>query len=176
MQAMRDFERDYKIRIFTDEVYKVQDIWLQSNTVYDPTTKKNITISADISLEAFNERKAALDDLATYSNSSEFTSLDDLLEFTPSAEAKVKYNNLYNLYDADGNYKQGVELQKVLVRRFYRQESRKFYESNPDTKKFQNDFDHFVNSELASLGITKDDNPERYEAEIKKFLAVLVNE
>jgi hypothetical protein len=171
MQAMRDFERDYKIRIFTDEVYKVQDIWLQSNTVYDPTTKKNITISADISLEAFNERKAALDDLATYSNSSEFTSLDDLLEFTPSAEAKVKYNNLYNLYDADGNYKQGVELQKVLVRRFYRQESRKFYESNPDTKKFQNDFDHFVNSELASLGITKDDNPERYEAEIKKFLA-----
>lgn len=170
MQEMRDFDRDFMTRKYTDEVYKVQDIWLQSNTVYDPITKKNVIISADVSLEAFNERKAALDDLATYANSSEFTSLDDLLEFTPSAEARVKYNNLYNLYDSDGEYKQGVELEKVLVRRFYRQESRKFYESNPNTNKFQKDFDHFINSELASLGISQDSNPERYDAEVKKFL------
>ena len=73
MQAMRDFERDYKVRRYTDEVYKLQDIWLQSNTVMDPTTKKTVTISANVSLEAYQERKAALDDLNTYSDSNEFT-------------------------------------------------------------------------------------------------------
>ena len=169
-QALRDFERDFKVRKYTDEVYKVQDIWLQDNTVYDPTTKKEIAIPAEISLEAYTERKAAMDDLATYSNSNEFTTLDDLLEFTPSAEAKVKYNNLYNLYDNNGNYKQGVELQKVLVRRYHRQESRKFNESVPNTVRFQRDFEHFINNELASLGITADATPDRYAAEIKKFM------
>jgi hypothetical protein len=170
MQAIRDFERDYKVRRYTDDVYKVQDIWLQDNVVYDPTTKKDVIISADVSLEAYNERKTALDDLSTYSDSNEFTSLDDLLEFTPSAEAKVKYNNLYNLYDNNGNYKQGIELEKVLVRRYYRQQSRQFNESISNIDKFQRDYEHFVNNELASLGITKDATPERFDAEIKKFL------
>jgi hypothetical protein len=170
MQAIRDFERDYKVRRYTDEVYKVQDIWLQDNVVYDPTTKKDVVISADVALEAYNERKAALDDLSTYSDSNEFTSLDDLLEFTPSAEAKVKYNNLYNLYDNNGNYKQGVELEKVLVRRYYRQQSRQFNESISNIDKFQRDYEHFINNELASLGITKDATPERFDAEVKKFL------
>jgi hypothetical protein len=170
MQAIRDFERDYKVRRYTDDVYKVQDIWLQDNVVYDPTTKKDVVISADVALEAYNERKAALDDLSTYSDSNEFTSLDDLLEFTPSAEAKVKYNNLYNLYDNNGNYKQGIELEKVLVRRYYRQQSRQFNESISNIDKFQRDYEHFVNNELASLGITKDATPERFDAEIKKFL------
>jgi len=169
MQAIRDFDRDYKVRRYTDEVYKLQDIWLQSNTVIDPTTKKTVTISADVSLEAYQERKAALDDLSTYADSNEFTSLDDLLEFTPSAASKVKYNNLYNLYDNNGNYKQGIELEKVLVRRYYRQQSRQFYESVPVLDKFQRDYEHFINTELASLGITKDATPEKYDAEIKKF-------
>ena len=169
MQAIRDFDRDYKVRRYTDEVYKLQDIWLQSNTVLDPTTKKTVTISADVSLEAYQERKAALDDLSTYADSNEFTSLDDLLEFTPSAASKVKYNNLYNLYDNNGNYKQGIELEKVLVRRYYRQQSRQFYESVPVLDKFQRDYEHFINTELASLGITKDATPEKYDAEIKKF-------
>jgi len=170
MQAIRDFERDFKIRRYTDEVYEVQNIWLQDNTIEDPTTKKLITISSDVALEAYNERKAALDDLSTYSNSSEFTTLDDLLEFTPSAASKVKYNNLYNLYDNDGNYKQGVELEKVLIRRFYRQESRKFNESVPNEVRFQKDFEHFVNSELPSKGITEDGTPERYALEVNKFI------
>ena len=170
MQAIRDFERDYKVRRYTDEVYQVQDIWLQDNTIFDPTTKKNITVSADVALEAYNERKTALDDLSTYSDSNEFTSLDDLLEFTPSAEAKIKYNNLYNLYDNNGNYKQGIELEKVLVRRYYRQQSRQFNESISNVDKFQRDYEHFINNELASLGITKDATPDRYDAEVKKFL------
>lgn len=170
MEAIRNFEKDYKVRRYTDEVYEVQNIWLQDNTVYDPTTKKDVTIPADVALEAYNERKAALDDLNVYNTSSEFTTIDDLLEFTPSAQAKVKYNNLYNLYDNDGNYKQGVELQKVLVRRYYRQESKKFNESVSNVGRFQKDFEHFINTELASLGITKDATPDRYEAEVQKFI------
>jgi len=170
MEAVRNFERDFKVRKYTDEVYEVQDIWLKDNIVYDPTTKKNVTISSDVSLEAYNERKAARDDLNTYTSSDAFTTIDDFLEFTPAAESKIKYNNLYNLYDNDGNYKQGVELEKVLVRRHYRQESRKFNESLPDLDKFQKDFEHFINSELTGLGITKDSTPERYEKEVKKFI------
>ena len=168
--AYKNFERDYMVRKFTDEIYDLQNIWIQDNVILDPVTKKNITISADVSLEAYNERKSALDDLNTFSRSDAFTKIDDLLEFSPSAAAKIKYNNLYNLYDNDGNYKQGVELEKVLVRRFYRQQSRSYYESETDIKKFQKDFTNFVNNELASLGITKDSTPEEYDKQVEKFL------
>ena len=169
MRAMRDFERDYMVRRYKDEVYDVQNIWLQENVIYDPSTKKDIVISSDIALEAFNERKEAIAELSTY-NSSDFTTLDDLLEFTPSAAAKIKYNELYNLYDNDGKFKQGEELQKVLVRRYHREQSRKFNESVSNNERFQKDFDNFVNQELAGLGITYDSDPERYAAEVQKFL------
>jgi hypothetical protein len=169
MQAMRDFERDYMVRRYKDEVFDVQNIWLQDNVIYDPSTKKDIIISSDIALDAFTERKAAIAELSTY-NSSDFTTMEDLLEFTPSAAAKIKYNELYNLYDNDGKFKQGEELQRVLVRRYHREQSRKFNESVSNVERFQKDFDNFVNQELAGLGITFDSDPERYEAEVKKFL------
>lgn len=169
MRAMRDFEKNYMVREFKDEVYAVQDIWLQENTVYDPSTKKNIVISSDVSLEAYKEKKEAISELSTY-NSSDFTTLDDLLEFTPSAAAKIKYNELFNLFDNNGNYKQGVELEKVLVRRYHREQSRKFNEQITNEERFQKDFENFINHELASMGITFDSDPVRYEAEIKKFM------
>ena len=75
------------------------------------------------------ERKEALDNLRTYNSTSEFTELDDLLEFTASDNVKTQYNELYNLYDNDGKYKQGVELEKVLLRRYHREQSRKFNEA-----------------------------------------------
>jgi len=56
-QAVSDFERDFKVRRYTDEVYQVQNIWLQDNTIYDPTTKKNITIAADVAFESYQEEK-----------------------------------------------------------------------------------------------------------------------
>ena len=169
MKAMRDFERDYMVRRYKDEVYDVQNIFLQDNVIYDPSTKKEIVISADVALEAYNEKKEIAAELSTY-NSTEFTTIDDLLDFTPSAAAKIKYNELFNLFDNNGNFKQGVELQKVLVRRYHREQSRKFNESVSNVERFQKDFDNFVNQELAGLGITFDSDPERYEAEIKKFL------
>jgi len=169
MQAMRDFERDYMVRRYKDEVFDVQNIWLQDNVIYDPSYKKDVVISSDIALEAFNEKKEAIAELSTY-NSSDFTTMDDLLEFTPSAAAKIKYNELFNLYDNDGKFKQGNELQKVLVRRYHREQSRKFNESVSNVERFQKDFDNFINQELAGLGITYDSDPERYDAEVKKFL------
>jgi len=169
MDELNTFNKVYMNRRFTDEVYEVQDIWKKDNTIYNPLLKKDVVISKDIAFEAYMERKAALDDLRTYNSSSEFTELDDLLEFTASENVKTKYNELYNLYDNDGKYKQGVELDKVLVRRYHREQSRKFNESITNTDKFQLDFDHFVNVELAGKGVTKDATPDQYEAELEKF-------
>ena len=169
MQAMRDFDRDYMVRRYKDEVYDVQNIWLQDNVIYDPSLKRDVVISSSVALDAFTEKKDAIAELSTY-NSSDFTTLEDLLEFTPSAAAKIKYNELFNLFDNNGNFKQGEELQKVLVRRYHREQSRKFNESVSNVERFQKDFDNFVNQELAGLGITFDSDPERYEAEVKKFL------
>jgi hypothetical protein len=169
MKAMRDFEQNYMVRRYTDEVYDVQNIWLQDNVVFDPSTKKDIFISTDVALEAYKEKKDAVAELSTY-NSSDFTTLDDLLEFTPSAAAKIKYNNLFNLFDNNGNYKQGIELQKVLVRRYHREQSRKFNEQITNEERFQKDFDNFVNQELTGMGITFDSDPERYQAEVQKFM------
>lgn len=169
MEALNTFNKTYMNRRFVDEVYDVQDLWKKDNTLYNPATKKDITISKDIAFEAYIERKEALDDLRTYNSSSEFTELDDLLEFSASDSVKNKYNELYNLYDNDGKYKQGVELEKVLIRRFHRDQSRKFNEAVTNTEKFQADFDHFVNVELAGKGVSKDATPDQYEAELEKF-------
>ena len=169
MTALSNFNKNYMHRKYKDEVYEVQNIWKQNNEVYDPSTKKNIIVDKDISMDAFIERKEALDDLLTYNSSSPFTELDDLLDFTPSDNVKTRYNELYNLYDNDGKYKQGVELQKVLVRRLHREQSRKFNESITNEQKFQQDLDHFVNVELAGKGISKDANPAEYESELTKF-------
>lgn len=169
MTALSNFNKNYMHRKYVDAVYEVQDIWKQDNEVYDPSTKKNITVSKDVSMDAFIERKEALDDLLTYNSSSPFTELDDLLDFTPSDNVKTRYNELYNLYDNDGKYKQGVELEKVLVRRLHRERSRKFNESITNDQKFQQDLDHFVNVELAGKGISRDADPAQYEAELTKF-------
>jgi hypothetical protein len=169
MTALSNFNKNYMNRKYKDEVYEVQNVWKQDNEVYDPSTKKKIIIDKDVAMDAFIERKEALDDLLTYNSSSPFTELDDLLDFTPSDNVKTRYNELYNLYDNDGKYKQGVELEKVLVRRLHREVSRKFNESITNDQKFQQDLDHFVNVELSGKGISKDATPADYEAELAKF-------
>jgi hypothetical protein len=169
MTALSNFNKNYMNRKYKDEVYEVQNVWKQDNEVYDPSTKKKIIIDKDVAMDAFIERKEALDDLLTYNSSSPFTELDDLLDFTPSDNVKTRYNELYNLYDNDGKYKQGVELEKVLIRRLHREVSRKFNESITNDEKFQQDLDHFVNVELSGKGISKDATPADYEAELAKF-------
>lgn len=165
-----EFNEKYMHRPFKQEVYDVRKIWEQDNVVYDPSTKKEITVSAKVSAEAFVERQKALEELNVLNVNDAFTDLDDLLEFSASKEAKIKYDNLYNLVDSNGKFKQGEELQRVLVRRKYRKESKQFYEYSTDMERFTNDFNHFKDVVLASEGITKEAKPDEYEVQIAKFI------
>jgi len=168
MQARWEFDEKYMQRKYVDAVYDVKKMWRQDNVLLNPATGKEIKISASTSIEAYMERQSALDDLATF-NSSNFTELDDLNEFTPSKAAKIKYDELFNMFNLNGEYKQGKELEKVLIRRAYREQSRKFNESTTNIDKVQKDLDHFVNVTLAGMGITKDSDSAKYESEIAKF-------
>ena len=70
-----------------------------------------------------------------------------------------------------GQYKSGEELQRVLVRRKYRQESSKFYTFETDFNKYQNDLDHFAKVILPAEGVTLEENPEEFKRRIDQFIA-----
>jgi LysM repeat protein len=169
-KELNDFHEKYMNRPYTQEVYNVRKIWEQDNRVYDPSTKKEISVSAKVSAEAFVERQKALEELNVLNVNDAWTDLDDLLEFSASKEAKIKYDELYNLVDINGKYKQGEELQRVLVRRKYRKESKKFYQYSTDMQRFEDDYNHFINVVLAGEGITQESNPELFDEQVKKFL------
>ena len=59
-------------------------------------------------------------------SSTYFTEDDDLYETSESQQLQLEYEELYNLYDNQGKYKQGEELEKVLIRRLHRDKSRGF--------------------------------------------------
>lgn len=168
LNARWEWEEKYMQKQHVDAVYAVKKMWRQDNVVFNPATKKDIVVSAQVSLDAYMERREALEDMSTFNNSV-FTELDDLNEFTPSKAAKIKYDELYNMFNLNGQYKQGIELEKVLIRRAYREQSRKFSETTPNLDKVQRDFDHFVNVTLGAIGVTKESDPARYQAEIIKF-------
>ena len=169
-EEYRQFEETYMERPFKDEVYNVRKIWSQENVIYDPSTKKDITISREVSQKAFAERAAALQELNVLNTNEAWTDLDDLLQFTPRQQAKEKYDVLYNLVDNNGNYKKGEELQKVLVRLEYKEKSNKFYEFGTDYTKFNDDYKHFIEQTLAGEGITPESDPKNFDVQIDKFL------
>lgn len=168
MQDLWNFHNTYMNRQYKDEVYTVQNIWRQSNTVYDPVTKTNLIVSADESTEAYLERQEALDQMSLYSSTTVFTELDDLYEEPESKEARREYQQLYELYDSFGVEKSEEERKKVLVRQLYRKESKKFYQAKINYDQFQRDFDNFVLTELASEGIDMDDVD--FDKYIQKFI------
>jgi hypothetical protein len=169
MQDLWTFHDTYMNRKYKDEVYQVQNIWRQQNTVYDPVTKTNLVVSADESTEAYLERQEALDQMSLYSSTSVFTELDDIYEEPESKEARRAYQQLFELYDSNGVEKSEDERKKVLVRQLYRKESKKFYDSKTNFDQFQRDFDNFVLTELAAEGIDMDD--VEFEKYIQKFVA-----
>jgi len=168
--ALNDFNEKYMHRPYKQVVYDVRKIWNSNNAVYDPSTKKEITVSASVSMDAYIERQKALEKLNAIKNNSAWTELDDMLDFTPSKEAQIEYDDLYSLVDKFGKYKQGEELQRVLVRRKYRQESSRFYRFETNMNKFQSDLDHFAKVVLPAEGITLDEKPELFKERIEKFL------
>ena len=167
-----EFNDKYMHRKYKKEVYDIQRIWFQDNRVYDPSTKTEIVVPADIATQAFLERQKALDQMSIY-NKRPFTEMDDIHEVTESQIAKRDYDELYNVYDSFGKFKTGEDLQKVLVRLNHRKKSAGFNEFITDTNKFQRDLDNYVNVELSSQGITYDESdPEKmkeFNEELQKF-------
>lgn len=179
INALQSFDERYMQRKYKDEVYQVRKIWSSENVIVDPITGKEITITADESMDAYLEYQRALDTLTTYSSTGPFTELDDLFEVPESVEASREYNQLFEVYDSFGQPKPLEERKKVLVRKKYREESRKFYEYKPNLAQLQRDFDNFILTELAAEGISIDDDrkvdpndPDSktlYETYIEKF-------
>ena len=171
ISALAEFNEKYMHRPYKQVVYDVRKIWNTDNEVYDPSTKQTITVSANVSLDAYIERQKALEKLNVIKNNSAWTELDDVLDFTPSKEAQIEYDDLYSLTLSTGQYKSGEELQRVLVRRKYRQESSKFYTFETDFNKYQNDLDHFARVILPAEGVTLEENPEEFKRRIDQFIA-----
>ena len=174
-QEMVEFQEKYMHRKYVPEYYEVQKIWTKDNQVYNPATKQNIIVSKDVSTEAYTERQVLLNRLNTFSTAP-FTEEDDLYEMTESDQLRMEYEDLYNVFNADGTYKSGKELEKVLVRVMHRERAGKFREYIPSIDRVQNDFNHFVRSTLASRGITPDEAPaegekmNRYQKEMARFI------
>lgn len=164
---IQEFDEKYMHRRYKDEYYNVQKIWTRANTVIDPVSKKEITVSEETSFEAYIERQQALNEMSTLRNV-HFTELEDVQEFTAADEARVKYQQLYDVFYPDGTAKTGKELEKVLIRKMHKAESSKFWETSADENRAQKDLDNFVNR-LAAVGITLEATPDRFNEEIAKF-------
>ena len=174
VQALKQFSEDYMHRRYTKAYYDVQKIWNQDNTVLNPVTGKETTVSKDVSTEAFIERQDMINKMNTFS-STYYTEDDDLYEASESQQLRLEYEELYNLFDFQGNYKQGKELEKVLVRRLHREKSRNFRETSINYDKVQRDYNHFVTQVLPAKGLDPEALPEKgeemnaYNKEIQKF-------
>lgn len=166
-QAIQEFDEKYMYRENKKEYYDLQKIWDKDNTVINPFTKQSIVVSSDTSFEAYIERQSALNEMNTLRNV-HFTELEDVQDFNQADEARMNYQQLYDVYNPDGTEKSGKELEKVLVRKMHKSESSKFWESLPDEDRAQKDLDSFV-SKLASVGIVYESDPERFNEEIEKF-------
>ena len=165
--ALTEFDEKYMYRKFKPEYYDVQKIWKTSNTLINPFTKKEIAISADTAMNSYIERQKVLEQLALYSHSS-YDELEDILDYTSLDSINEDYSNLFNIYNPDGTEKTGEELEKVLVRRYYRSQSSKFYESITNDEKVQDDFNRFIKM-LDAEGITEKDTPDKYKEAMDKF-------
>jgi hypothetical protein len=169
-EALWEFHEKYMNRAFTPEVYQVLNMFKQENTVIHPETGEVLTMSKELSMEAYRERKKALETLNTQ-NKRDFTELDDLFDYNEASVAKMSYEELYSVIEpTTGDYKQGDDLKKVLLRIKYRNDSRKFYDFEINYERVQRDLDNFVNVRLAARGITADATPERFETELDRYL------
>lgn len=166
-KARVEFEKNYMHRPMVDEYYEKYDIWTQDNKLVDPFSKKEITVSADVSFQAYLERSAAIEKMNTLQNI-KFEDREDMLEATAADEAKMEYERLYDVYYPDGTQKSGVELEKALVMKHYRSVSRKFMTGEPDVESLQQSLNNYVDK-LAAKGITMEEKPELFNEELERF-------
>jgi len=166
-KAIQEFDEKYMHRRYKDEYYDVQKIWTRSNKVTNPFTKEEITVDEETSFEAYIERQNALNEMNTLRNV-HFTELEDVQEFTAADEARINYQQLYDVYNPDGTQKTGKDLEKVLLRKMHKAQSAKFWETSVDENRAQKDLDNFV-LRLAAAGITYEATPDRFNEELAKF-------
>ena len=166
-QALNEFEKKYMHRKMVDAYYEKYDIWTRDNTLVNPFTKNSITVSADVSFQAYLERAAAIEKMNTLQNL-KYEEREDMLEATAADEARMEYERLYDIYYPDGTQKSGVELEKALVLKYYRSESRKFMKSEEDVDSLQQALNNYVDK-LAAKGITMEEKPDLFNEELERF-------
>lgn len=161
------WKKNYLYQPYTKPYRDLQNIWDQDNTVVNPFTNESLNVSRDLSQEAKVEKTKAYAVLNLHSSKS-FQESEENIDHTTEEQARKDYNQLFSIYNPDGSEKTGDELKKVLVRLKYRNEAGNFYEYMPMTGRLQEDFDSFINK-LAGEGITKEENPEEYDKQLKTF-------
>lgn len=174
-QAIQDFEEKYMHRRYTKQFYDIQKIWNTGAVVTNPFTGQEITISSKIAFDAYVERQNVLSKINTLKNVN-FLDLEDLYDFNDSEEqARLEYNRLFDIYNLQGEPKEGEELQRVLLRKKHRELSRNMYDYDVDSDRVQKDLDNFHNRLLAK-GIDPEAEPKEgetkneYQKQISKFL------
>lgn len=169
--ALWDFEAKYMHRRYTNEFYDIQKIWSQENVVENPETGKDMTVSRELSIQAYSERYHRLAEVNAFKNTVFDESSQDS-DITQLDEAQQAYNELFNLVDNYGNYKTGDELKKTLVRLKYREASRDLREEDKEKtlRNAQRDLNNFTQIYLPRKGITPETNKEEYDKEVSLFL------
>jgi len=173
-EALEIFDEKYMHRKFTKEYYDIQKIWKTGAKVVNPFTGEEITITPKVAFDSFLERQEQLNKMSTLKNV-HFLELEDLYELGDSEEqAKLEYNRLFDIYNLDGKPKTGEELQRVLLRKKHREQTRNMYDYSPDTDRLQKDLDNFA-AKLKARNIDPEALPEegetmnRYQKEMDRF-------
>ena len=169
-EALIEFDEKYMHRRYKKEYYDLQKIWKEGARVIDPFTKQEITVSKEEAFQAWMERQAALDKLSVVKNV-HFTELEDVEGFSMADAANAEYQRLFDVYNPDSTRKTGEELKKTLLRRYYRTQSRKFYDYPISMDRVQQDLDTFI-LKLAGEGITYENTPEKFNEKLQKFINV----
>lgn len=167
-QALETFDEKYMYRRYKPEVYNLRKMWTQENEVIHPDTKAKINVSAETSFEAYVEKQAKLQAMNTVGNM-EIDELEDLTKMSQADAARLEYERLFEVRNPDGTMKTGKDLEKALVLKKHRSESSKFYNTEPDIDRVQNALDNHI-IKLASVGITPDEKPDEFNAELEKFV------
>jgi hypothetical protein len=167
LAAQKDWEKKYLYQVHKKPYRDLQNIWNQENEVVNPFTNETMFVSRALSKEAHTEKVTKFNELRLHSSKS-YKDHDKFADYSTEEQARKDYNQLFSVYNPDGSQKTGEELQKVLVRLKYRKESSKFYEYIPMTGQLQQDFNTFI-QDLKAENITKELDPEEYDARIKEF-------
>ena len=164
-EELRQFKKDYMWQEFVPEYYESDKIYDELIEGYDAATSKRI------SMEAYSERQAALED---YNNllSEHNDELSRFENFSAIQAAFRKFQQLRSLNYEDGSPKQddpkkGIfDLSKAKLLVKVSKAKSKFYEFAPSEKSLETAYNEFING-LAVEGIQRD--TKEFDKKIKEW-------